>query len=654
MTTTVQLYPANYPETTGSLWFDLNDPSGTNAGDTGYTATYIKGDIDTGSPAWEFERFNPPQRDGGSTTYKRGGFRTMSLPVTIKASSYDNYATAVGRIQQWCQTGGTLLLLPDGSSNTRYYDVEPSPTPFYFDGRALSLFEAIRLFGLGNGITLQLTAQPYARGAELDSSSNILTNATLLIDENADGTPTNWVWDSTTNITTQNIDAAAQAFEFTIATTGTRNLQQTTANSSVTGGSNYITAVYAQASAGSIARITVGFQGKNNAGTNQGAESTSTQTTLTTAWQQIAVSAAANASATKTQISLRMANAAATSVDVRLRLVQCKLESAISPFMVGSETGSVDPANYGGHVFPVYNPGDAPMPLKVQLANTSIASSWAWMSRVASMPGASTLTSYLNSGHVSQFEDWTNGTDTVVNTSANSSPGTGNTGKKTTFVTTTTQSRATLSITSSATLSMLQGRSWYPTLRMAAADATYIGQFYLVLKWGSGSDSMFYYYYPTGTNTTFVVSGYYHIAGSTQSPSPVTFPDVLPDSLALSLFASRASGTGNIIWDFIEWVPAENLTLMEPVTGAISTSDAIRTLPLDSRAVVLSGSTGALTSVIPTVKGAVPMVVPPGLSILYASIGPSASNTDETLGRTRTDTRTAVNTARFLGAPRYL
>ncbi|MGH6720279.1 MAG: hypothetical protein ACREER_13275, partial [Alphaproteobacteria bacterium] len=242
MTTTIQFWD----EDQSLILFDLNDPTGTNAADNAYTATYIKGDVDFGSPAWEFDRFSPKAREGGYTTFRRAGMRQMTVPLAIKASSYDNYRTAVGRLAQLCALGGQLRFIADGSSTTLYYDLEPSETPFMFDGRALSLFEAMRLFGLGEGVKLSLVAQPWPRGSKLASDSNKMANPTLLRDDDDDGRPTSWAWSSSANISNETIYARDEAFRFDIATSAQRALNQNTLAASAAPGDVWTLSGYAR------------------------------------------------------------------------------------------------------------------------------------------------------------------------------------------------------------------------------------------------------------------------------------------------------------------------------------------------------------------------------------------------------------------------
>ena len=187
--TTLQIVRPN--DTSVVLW-DLNDPTGVNSGEYGGVTTGLRADPNFNAPRWDFDRFEAPGITGGTTTFQRAGLKEMSLAVVIKATSYDNLTTGVGRLADLLSNGCVMKWIPDGSSVTRYIDVEPSPSPVLLDGREMGLWDA-RVHNMSaEGINLSLTVQPFMRGAALDPAVNLLTNGTMIRDSDDNGTPDGW------------------------------------------------------------------------------------------------------------------------------------------------------------------------------------------------------------------------------------------------------------------------------------------------------------------------------------------------------------------------------------------------------------------------------------------------------------------------------
>lgn len=641
MVTTLQWYD----ETNSVVLFDLNDPTGANASDTGYTATYLGSNLDLGSPSFEFERFNPPQSDGGSTTFKRAGMRQLTIPLMIVASTYDNYKTAVGRLAQLCYSGGVLKWIPDGSAVTEYIDVEPSPTPFYLDGRQVSLYEAVRLFGRGSGITLSLTAQPYLRGAELDSATNLFTNATMLRDADGAGRPDGWSWSSASNITNEAISATSEAFQFDIATAAQRSLTESTAAASAAVGETWTLSGYARVTATSATTFCEPMLTWRTSAPADISTITGTLTNLTTTWQRLSVSGVAPATTDRIQAGPRMDNTAATSATVQFKNWQIEKQSAATPFHVGSEAGTLNvaPSSGMGRIFPIFNPGDAPAPVSLVFGSSSgtVTNS---VGVATNGPRAGTLASFLNGASISQSEAWTPGTDTATDSNASSSPGSSTTGLLTTFVTTTLASRGTATISTAATLNAWRNRTFRLVLRFAARTAAYNGVISVDIGVPGASTQTL------ATTITAAGSGsYYEVELGT-----VNFPDSIGTSITIGASASRTSGTGNLVWDYLAFIPLEHRGL---VTGyTVTSANLLKSLPEESRwAAVNSSDQQILTSVAPVAKGEVIGYVPPGLSLIDFN----NASTDQTGVVTSTTgyssgAITVTTTMRVVIAPRYL
>ncbi len=179
------------PSDTSQIWFDLYDEDGSNNAAYGSVQTYLLHDPNWGAARLDAQRFES-DADGGQTPFSRYGLVDCSLNVRFRATSYDNLAAGVNRLSFLLSQGCTLKWVPNGSSVTKYVDIEPSQTPALVDGRELSLYQLTSLFDLPEGVTLSLTRQPFFYQAELDPTVNVLENPTLLVDQDGDGFPDSW------------------------------------------------------------------------------------------------------------------------------------------------------------------------------------------------------------------------------------------------------------------------------------------------------------------------------------------------------------------------------------------------------------------------------------------------------------------------------
>ena len=531
--------------------------------------------MDLGSPAHEFSRFTSPGTDGGTTVNSRAGFRQVTLGVRVRGSSYDNLTTAVGKLSTYLRNGCVIRWQANTSANVRYIDVEPRPSPYVLDGRELSMYLATSLIDTPDGLELVLTAQPYLRGAETDSASNLLTNATLLRDT-AGGVarPDGWSWSATANITNEAISASGEAFQFDIDTGATRQLLQTTPNSTVVAGETWTMSGYARVTdpAFTNGQVQAMIEYQTNAGA---AVNTITGTlgTLTTGWTRVQCSGVASLTATKAQAGLRVDMTSVTPATLQLRNVQFEEAAAATPFNVGSETGSVDPVpTIGmGRLVPFYNPGDAPTPVTVVAQDTTsshLGQRVAIATKKGGPPG--TLTTLLNGGFISQCEAWTTGTDTALDTNANSSPGSGNTGLLTTFVTTTNSQRGFINNLNAAAH---RGRTYRAFLRFTNRTAAYNGT--INLRWS-------YPPTPSTDNDAVTVTS---ATGATYYEADlglVTCPDVSSTGLNLAIWASRSSGTGNLVLDYVQLVPVDEQAGTILFGGSVTNTNQVRSYPEDS------------------------------------------------------------------------
>ena len=614
MTTVCQVFDRD----TSTVLFDLNDPTGASALDNGYSSTQLFQTVNLGTPTWQHERFEPPQRDGGSTTFKRAGFRQVTIPLRMRSTSIDNMLRAVGRLNQYLQAGCTIRFRMDGATLYQYILVEPSTTTYFVDGRELGLHDAAIMLDTPSGIQLSLTAQPFLEGDELVSSSNLFTNATMLIDADGAGRPDGWGWSSTANITNEAIVAADEAFRYDIAVAANRSLTESTGAATAAVGEVWTLSGYARVTSASMtnARTEAMLTWRTSAPADI-STITSGLVTLTTAWQRIAITGTAPATTDRIQAGPRQNNTSATSATVEWRNWQIEKAPAATPFHVGTEAGDIDPDPTSGigRVFPIYNPGDAPAEVRVKGRNTttSYGAILTGLATNALGTGAGRqLTTLLNGATIVQSEAGTNGTDTAVDTDTDSSPGSGNTGKLTTFVTTTDQTRITHSITSATTLAAWRGRTFRAQARVTARTSTYTGAIHMrtTIPGTQGSID-----YPDATLTAAIVDAYYEVF-----LGYISFPDVAMEDATILLRASRTAGTGNLVWDYLELVPVEASGFLD-IQGAQGTTVYTVSDPRLSRwgyEVVSTGLESGFTgTVVPITSGPVPVVIPPGLSLLY-------------------------------------
>lgn len=639
MTATLQFID----RTTGAVVYDLNDPNAANASDIGYLATRTGADQDFAGPGWEFSRFAPAQGPGGTTTFARAGLRTMKLRVIFEASSYENYANAVNRLGQVLQEPSRLKWIADGGTVTKYIDVEPSPTPFFIDGRATSMYEAQRLFGLAEaGVELNLTTQPFWFGETLLDGSNILTNATLARAEGtvagAESLSTGWSWSSKTNILDVSITSLGR-YKFSISTGATRQLLQVTANSTVVAAETWCMSGYARVTDNAYNNVQVQamIEYQTNAGAAVNTITGTLSSILTTTPTRVQVSGVASATATKAQPGLRLDNTTATLAEVEMWGFQFEETSAATPLHVGRESFTVEPAPATGmgRLIPIWNPGDVPTPVTVASSNAGTEAMYIWGPMCDG-----NMVDLMNTYGVQQIEDWTNGTDTAGLVDAGSSPGSGTSAKLTTFAGATAMTtRATRTITTG--LDTLKGRTWVPLLRIGASTATYFGDLQMWLDWGSNGNPV---QLSAAVGTSGLASGSY-----IELPfGPITFPDITTSNLAGTLRASRTSGTGQLRWDCLTWVPAEQLAYINADQTAM-TSDPDGNLAYQGA--VIGTSAGRVTEV----RGPLPYYAPPGLSVLYMACG---ADWNESAGSSVwgsvVDTLSGSRAFRIQLTPRYL
>jgi hypothetical protein len=393
----------------------------------------------------------------------------------------------------------------------------------------------------------------------------------------------------------------------------------------------------AKASVGVSARVTARIVYLDSTGgvlaTHNG-----TQITLDGTFRQISVSApAAPANTSKIQAEMRFSNSDTSSNTVHLKNAQAEKASSPSLFRVGEESVENDPSVSRGRAIPVYNPGDAPAPIRLEMEGTSVAEF------AAGILDSRADSDYLNTRKVFQCESGTLGADTTATTDANASPGSGNTVAETTFA---TDNNLVVRYSNPSTTTLLdcyRGGMFLVYLRARGTGAAAADEFEIQLKWGINQSQDVANPLPAlrfkpGTNADF----YDLPLGTVQYPDITTL-----FAVNFYVFARRLGGTGNLRLDHIALAPATDLGHVEALQDAsaifgVGVSDPERGIAY----MKVSGSQGRLLGV----RGALPAYAPPGLSVLYLHL---ADLTNPKIDSRRKTVLTRDAKMRPYLAPRY-
>lgn len=638
------------PDDLTNILADLNDVSGVNNAEIGSIKTELVADPNWSGATVSLSRFNFAARSGGTTVNTLAQLTECQIPIRIRATTYDNLALGLGYISRLLANGCVMKWVPSGSANTRYADIEPSATPVLLDGHR-DLNEVITLVDTQPGITLSLTRQPYFRGAELDPALNLLTNATMLLDRTAGNvTPDNWTLSSTTGLSADGVDAANEAFTVTVATTAARTWTQSTAAASVGNSQTWTFSFYAKCAVGvTNQNLIPAFQPQTSAPAANGAEITGTGVLLTSTWQRISVTGATPAGSTdRAQVIIRNNATSATAGAIYIRNAQFEQAAAATTFRIGIETMATDPASYAGRVLPVWNPGDVPSPAKLEIKPVTAAISTfniAVVSNRQSLPGKSNLTVFPNNVVVSQFESWTPTTNTTAVVDAAASPQSGSSALQTAAGSSeSVAKRASISISSAATLGFMRGRSFRVKARFK--NGTLFGP-------GAGVDVLFKYSWGGSTSalTTVTFVNANHVAHTSFTELDLGVISI-PNTAATAFYMEGWWGrdtTYTSTWDMLTFTPIDSQYTVVTATDTVPTNQYLRTLPDGSYPggqPSVDATDGTNTVAAPSrfvVAGPVPALLLPGLNMVYIE------------GRRASDVTTITDTftTRVRLTPRY-
>jgi hypothetical protein len=486
----------------------------------------------------------------------------------------------------------TLVLRAPNTDEIFVYDTFRSPVPTVFNnnGAAASVTHNVIL-------ELGIRRRPYARTDTLLAAVNKLSNSWPLKEGATAGRPLNWTVPVTTNVTNESIDN--DGAHATLATTGARNWQQTTAVGSYASGDVVTHSFYVQASAPSIARARGAVQFKQSDGTtNVGSEHVGTLTAIGTSLARISVTTtAAGALTSRALVSIRFENSVATAVDVNWRMAQAEKAPAPSEFRLGPETLVNDPA--GNCVLPVWNPGDADARADIVLAN--VVGLYAKHQLLVVRYAGDDVSRFINQDFLIRSTDASGGLDRQNVRTVRATGVAGASGGDT-MVTTFASSSFIRDMQYYGFTDPLQRGLFGETLALFgrfAGDGGVGYQAQIGIAWSSS---------PAGDPGTLLAPVAF--SGLTSGRFFDVFLGNIPfeSRMRLDLYLSRSTSTGTLQTDCLYVVPLDSMGIVDLTYGTGVRLNAHETFP--ARSTLGTSVTGPSVT-----QGNIP-VIPPGLSAL--------------------------------------
>lgn len=420
---------------TADVLWDFNDPTG--ATNPGGAKTFVRADgIDFGEIDSE-SGSAPLLPDGDEDVFYRLPATSGSIQFGLEAADGTTRAAhrAIGALNRALTREGTeLLYQANDTDEERIYDLLRSPPAVLLHGQEHQL--KIASAGYEPNAAASFRRQPWSRGPELDSRTNLIpVNPALLIEDSVNaGRPFGWNWASAANISDEAIDEAggAPAYGFDIATADERILEGNlyNAGASITG-QTYTFAIFAwsdAADAKAKARITW----QDAAAVDISSDEQATLVTLPTSPPNfsdpseavLVVTATAPATAERLEPKIVLDQDDATPR--RIYLVMAQSEEAISPTLwVPGEMVVLNLPTLGhGRSYYTYGHGDAEAPTEVSQRMTDINAAVQVVRAGRTSSGA--LPAYLNGANYVKLSlpgngNWTitQGDDTADLTDAN-------------------------------------------------------------------------------------------------------------------------------------------------------------------------------------------------------------------------------------------
>jgi hypothetical protein len=555
-----------------TVLFDFD--SSTGAGNPGGVRTNfgVGRSFNIGTPELEVVHFQPESSDGGTTARMREPLKAMTWAQRILGNDFATYREGVGQLGRLLKLGGVMKWQPDAAADPFYVDFEPSPAPATFGGRNLDLLSVLKYFEALEGVDLLVWRQPHLRWRSLDSVVNIMDNATLTIDVGDNGRPDDWTWVSAADITSEAI--ANHAYRFNIATSAERSLRQATLAGAAAPGDIFTGTFYAwQAGTDSNcqSRVRIEFI---DSGTTVLATHNGTLVSLTTAAQRLSLTTpAAPASTSKVRLSLVQDNITATSFTVYWNNAQLEKAATASPFRMGSEVVSNDPAAARGWTLPFYAHGDADAMVSVRIkatdATAKVRDIMVGATASDAIVGRRHITDYLNVTKYAQCEatggGWTVALGADTTAVAETTTASGDSKARTTHSGTPTMAKR-IRITRTTKVDSLRG-AWDVLCRIKATAAS---KHWVQLRWSpSLADPAAYSKEEIAIDKTGFTAFQYEYINLGRVYVPESTPVPL-SGLAFELWSRRESGTGNLDWDYIAFVPVNERLSSIYVPGSSS------------------------------------------------------------------------------------
>src|ERR1043166_579486 len=184
MTTT--FYIADLSDTTlATKAVDLNGFDGTSG-------LQLLGDVSFGDIATDATWIAQSPFPGAVQSSRRHEVATMAFKLRAVHTSYDNLVTLARTLLTALDAGGTIVYQPASSAAPVYIDFYSSPMHHLFRGQQLAMFQIIAGLQDPDGLPLEVWRFPYSRSSVMAAATNILANATLLIETDNDGNPDGW------------------------------------------------------------------------------------------------------------------------------------------------------------------------------------------------------------------------------------------------------------------------------------------------------------------------------------------------------------------------------------------------------------------------------------------------------------------------------
>jgi hypothetical protein len=517
------------------------------------TRTQVR-ELELNVPIREIDEFTPANAPGGDTTHLRDPLVLTRWKQGLHYSdqTYDQLAARARNIVKLLRRGGMIEFTPRDSATALLIDYEPGSGFALFGESPEDTFRALTSRAYPAGIPITIRRQPGLRESARDPAVNKLSNGTMLMDSNRDGTPNGWTFVAGTH--------TIQSTEwFRISHNAAADLTQR--DYTAAAGTQVAVSIEARKVSGDR---TVEIRLLSMPSATVLATATVTATAEGTRYSVVGTVAGAD---TSVRISIRYTGGTNATVS-EFRHSQLETGTLVaSSFRVGPEPVSNDPASAtGARSIAIYNAGDidAPFDLTIQAeaADTPRIEQIRTSLRAGDgVAGHRALTGYLNETRFAQCDASGNGwTRTLTNDTASvaDSDASGGNAAECSYTTDPTVMAKRVRLTRTTLLDSLRGYS-DPILRLKPSAAS---KHEVQLRWSPSladpaiesapafeldwSDAASFAYEEWILGTTYLSEDLNHDLGG----------------LALEIWSRRISGTGTLRFDCIP-----NIIPVDPLAG---------------------------------------------------------------------------------------